>query len=181
MGRICEHLGLGAASLMESFHQLARLMAAYLQEPVTHVDETGWRTNGHNEYIWLFATPQLSPSLFCQTCSASVPREVFGKSLLLGCLVVDHYGAYHKPSSVIHYCYNHLLREVHDLEEECPNAVAVTTFVKTVARRLPWRWSCGLNSSPRPSFKQWIIRSSPRQMSSADTKSAGRLRESKRK
>ena len=141
MGRICEQRGLGAGRLVESFHRLARLFTRiparlaeeYRQAPVKYADETGWRTHGHNGYAWLFATPQLSLFLFRQTRSASVPKEVFGKALLSGCLVVDRYGAYNKAPCAIQYCYSHLLRDVQDLDQEFPDAAEMTTFVSTVA------------------------------------------------
>jgi hypothetical protein len=40
-----------------------RLVEEYREAPVTHAHETGWRTNGNNGDIWLFASPQ-------PTCSA---------------------------------------------------------------------------------------------------------------
>jgi transposase len=61
----------------------------YRKAPVKHADETGWRTNGHNGYAWLFATSRLSLFLFRQTRAASGPPQVFGKLWLPGCLVVD--------------------------------------------------------------------------------------------
>jgi len=154
LGRVCEQLGLGAGSLVEMFHRVARLFAEipdrltreYRQAPVKHADETGWRTNGHNGYMWLFATPQLSLFLFRHTRAASVPKAVFGTAPLPGCLVVDRYGAYNKAPCAIQYGSSHLLREVQDLEKEFPGAAEVTTFVSTVAPFLAS--AMGLRSRP---------------------------------
>ena len=68
MGRICEQIGIGAGSLVEIFHNLAKLfnpvvqqlIQQYRQSYVRHADETGWRTNGENGYVWLFATEKIS-------------------------------------------------------------------------------------------------------------------------
>ena len=136
------------------FHRVARLFAEipdrltreYRQAPVKHADETGWRTNGHNGYMWLFATPQLSLFLFRHTRAASVPKAVFGTAPLPGCLVVDRYGAYNKAPCAIQYGSSHLLREVQDLEKEFPGAAEVTTFVSTVAPFLAS--AMGLRSRP---------------------------------
>jgi transposase/AraC-like DNA-binding protein len=144
LGRVCEQTGLGPGSLVEICHRLARLCAGipdhliveYRQAPVKHADETGWRTNGHNGYAWLFATPRLSVFLFRQTRAASVPQQVFGKSWLPGCLVVDRYSGYNKVPCAIQYCYSHLLREVQDLEKEFPDSTEVMAFVSTVAPQL---------------------------------------------
>jgi transposase len=154
LGRVCEQTGLGPGSLVEIFHRVARLcasipdqlMAEYRQAPVKHADETGWRTNGHNGYTWLFATPRLSLFLFRQTRAASVPQQVFGKVWLPGCLVVDRYGGYNKVPCAIQYCYSHLLREVQDLEQEFPDVAEVTAFGSTVAPQLAL--AMGLRTQP---------------------------------
>jgi transposase len=114
----------------------AHLIVEYRQAPGKHADETGWRSNGHNGSAWLFATPWLSVCLFRQTRAASVPQQVFGKSWLPGCLVVDRYSGYHKVPCAIPYCYSPLLREVQDLEKEFPESTEVTAFVSTVAPQL---------------------------------------------
>jgi len=68
VGRICESTGVGSGSLTEMFHRFGRLFEGipqklikeYQQALVKHADETGWRTDGKNGYVWLFATPELS-------------------------------------------------------------------------------------------------------------------------
>lgn len=144
MGRICEQTGVGAGSLAEIFHRLAklfdtvpeRLIEEYRQAPVKHADETGWRTDGKNGYAWLFATEQLSIFQFGQSRSAKVPQAVFGSEPGAGVLVVDRYSAYNKAPFPIQYCYAHLLREVTDLEKDFPENPEIKTFVSTVAPML---------------------------------------------
>ena len=68
MGRISEHMGVGAGSLMDIFHRCSRifedvpnsLTREYRSAPVKHADDTSWRTDGKNGYVWLFPTPELS-------------------------------------------------------------------------------------------------------------------------
>jgi transposase len=68
MGRISESTGVGSGALMEIFHRMGRLFESvphklieeYRLAPVKHADETSWRTDGKNGYVWLFATPQVS-------------------------------------------------------------------------------------------------------------------------
>jgi transposase len=154
LGKVCEQTGLGPGSVVEVFQRVARLFASiperliqeYRRAPVKHADETGWRTNGHNGYAWLFATPRLSLFLFRQTRAASVPQQVFGKPWLPGCLVVDRYGGYNKVPCAIQYCYSHLLREVQDLDKEFPDVAEVTAFVSTVAPQLAL--AMGLRTQP---------------------------------
>jgi transposase len=153
-GHVCDQTGLGPGSLVEIFHRVARLFARiperliqeYRQAPVKHADETGWRTNGHNGYAWLFATPRLSLFLFRQTRAASVPQQVFGKPWLPGCLIVDRYSGYNQVPCAVQYFYSHLLREVQDLDREFPDIAEVQAFVSTAAPQLTL--AMGLRTQP---------------------------------
>jgi hypothetical protein len=72
--------------------------------------------------------------------------QVFGKSWLPSCLVVDRYGGYNKVLCALQYCYSHLLREVQDLEKEFPEAAEVKACVSTVAPQLAL--AMGLRAQP---------------------------------
>ncbi len=140
LGRLEEQLGIGYGSLIAPLHRLARLFAPvidrlveeYRQSPIKHADETSWRTDGHNGYVWLFCTPRISLFRFRGTRSASVAKEVFGEKPLPGTLVVDRYHAYNKAPCHIQYCYSHLKREVEDLQKEFPDRPEVQTFADTL-------------------------------------------------
>jgi len=156
MGRISEHLGIGAGSLMKLFRRCAhlfegipdRLIEEYRQAPVKHADETSWRTDGKNGYVWLFATAALSIFQFGKNRSSKVPQAVFGTDPLGGVLVVDRYAAYNRVPCQIQYCYAHLLREVQDLEKEFPGEAEISSFVAVVAPQLSL--AMGLRGQPIP-------------------------------
>jgi transposase len=141
LGRLSACLGITQGSLWAALHQLARRLASvpgrllleYRRAPVKHADETGWRTDGHNGYAWLFCTALLSLFRFRQSRSASVAQEVFGTKRLPGVLVVDRYNGYNHMPCLIQYCYAHLLREVQDLGQEFPEVNEVSQFVATFA------------------------------------------------
>ncbi len=141
LGRLSTCLGITQGSLWAALHQLARrltsvperLLLEYRRAPVKHADETGWRTDGHNGYAWLFCTALISLFRFRQTRSASVAREVFGAQRLPGVLIVDRYNGYNQTPCAIQYCYAHLLREVQDLGKEFPAALEVSRFVARFA------------------------------------------------
>jgi transposase len=141
MGRVCEYLDIGPGSLAKLFRRCAdlfggmkdRLVQEYRDAPVKHADETGWRTDGKNGYVWLFATPDLSLFQFGKSRSGKVPQAVLGKDELPGVLVVDRYAAYHKVPCRIQYCYAHLLRHVEDLEKNFPDDTEVSAFVAVAA------------------------------------------------
>lgn len=126
---------------MEVFHRIGRLFETvphkfideYRQAPVKHADETSWRTDGKNGYVWLFATPKISIFQFDKSRSSQVAHAVFGKEALPGVLVVDRYSGYNKAPCKIQYCYAHLLRHIQDLEKEFPTDKEVACFVAVTA------------------------------------------------
>ncbi len=144
LGRIEKQTGIGYSSLVEALHLLSErwkevpqaLIQAYRQAPVKQADETGWRTEGHNGYAWLFCTPDLSLYRFRHTRSARVAREVFGDKPLPGVLVVDRYNGYNRMPCSLQYCYAHLLRDVEDLEKEFPENAEIHRFVEALAPQL---------------------------------------------
>jgi len=140
MGRICEQMGIGAGALVEVFHTLAklfysvleRLIEDYRRSAVKHADETGWRIDGKNGYAWLFATERISIFLFKPTRSSKIPKMVLGDESLPGTLVVDRYAGYNKAPCAVQYCYEHLSREVKDLEKDFPDSDEIKTFVSVM-------------------------------------------------
>jgi transposase len=97
---------------------LAEVKTAIRASPVVHADETGWREDGHNGYVWTFSTPQTR--LFVRdTREKRVLTETLGETFG-GVLVSDFYGAYTGYEGVHQYCWAHLLRDVHDLATDHP-------------------------------------------------------------
>ena len=144
VGYLSRQLAVNSGSLWAALHQLAqrlakvpeRLVAEYRRAPVKHADETGWRTDGHNGYVWLFCTERISLFRFRQSRSAQVAAEVFGPARLPGTLVVDRYNGYNRVPCALQYCYAHLAREVKDLGQEFPDRVEVQNFVHRLSPRL---------------------------------------------
>lgn len=141
LGQLESQLNVGYGTLMGALHQLARLLEPacehlvqdYRQTPVKHADETGWRTDGHNGYAWLFCTERISIFRFRQSRSGHIALEVLGIRRLGGVLVVDRYHGYNRAPCALQYCYAHLLRDVQDLEKEFPEPAEIQTFVGAFA------------------------------------------------
>jgi transposase len=140
MGRIGEQIGIGAGALVEIFHTLANLFRSvpqhlieeYRQAPAKHADETVRRINGKNGYAWLFATERISIFLFKPTRSSKIPKMIRGDEPLPGTLVVDRYAGYNKVPCALQYCYEHLSREVKDLEKEFPDSGEIKSFASVM-------------------------------------------------
>ena len=83
---------------------MAAIVERIRSSPVIHADETGWREDGHNGYVWTFSTPTLR-YFPCSSQGQSLRRglgkavvdEVLGEEFT-GVLVSDFYAAYHHPS-----------------------------------------------------------------------------------
>ncbi len=141
LGQLENQLDIGYGTLMGALHQVARWLAPacerlvedYRQALVKHADETGWRTDGHNGYAWLFCTERISIFRFRQSRSGQVALAVLGAQRLRGVLVVDRYHGYNRAPCALQYCYAHLLRDVQDLEKEFPEHLEIQQFVSAFA------------------------------------------------
>ncbi len=138
IGKVLEIFGsnVNSGALIDCFHRFGKLAAKarpnlieqYRQSKARHADETGWRTDGHSGYAWLFCTSMISIFEFRDSRSSSVAREILGTEKLMGVLNVDRYGGYNKMPVDLQYCFAHLLREVEKLQKEFPDVKEVEHF-----------------------------------------------------
>lgn len=98
--------------------------------PVVHADETGWRQNGQNGYVWSFATP--TDRYFVRRGRhKEVVDQVLGDEFS-GVLCCDFYGAYHHYTGLKQRCWVHLLRDIHDLTVAYPDDRGLVRWGKRV-------------------------------------------------
>lgn len=86
--------------------------------PVVFADETGWRQDGVNGFVWTFGTPTERYFVRCSR-SGRVVGEVLGDRSG-GVLVSDFYAAYNRYPGLKQRCWAHLLRDIHDLKGAHP-------------------------------------------------------------
>ena len=94
-----------------------RLRQEIRASPVVYGDETGWRQDGRNGYLWSFSTPKVRYFLYRPGRGGTVVVEVLGDEFE-GVLVSDFYGAYNVGPH--QRCWTHLLRDIHQLNEQYP-------------------------------------------------------------
>jgi len=112
--------------------ELGRLHDQVRGSPVVCVDETGWRQNGQNGWLWTFATPKVRYFQYRKTRSGTVAQEVLGKEFK-GKTVCDFYAAYNRLLNEIQRCWAHLLRDLHALEEKsAPADAEVVSWAEAV-------------------------------------------------
>ena len=114
--------------------------------PVVHADETGWRQNGNNGYVWTFSTP--TERYFPCSSQGQALRRGRGKAVVdealgesfSGVLVSDFYAAYHHYGGPKQRCWAHpcssqgqaLLRDIHDLVALYPKDAPLAQWAAAV-------------------------------------------------
>lgn len=101
--------------------------------PVVHGDETGWRENGQNGYLWSFSTPEVRYFLYRQSRGKAVVKEVLGDEFD-GVLVSDFYASYNVHQGYHQRCWIHLLRDIHELKQAYPDDEAVAGWADGVRK-----------------------------------------------
>jgi transposase len=84
---------------------------------VVNGDETGWREDGQNGYVWSFSTDNVRYFLYRKSRSSDVVKEVLGDNFE-GVVVSDFYGGYNAHLGLHQRCWVHLLRDIHELKEK---------------------------------------------------------------
>ena len=119
-------LPLSLGAIVRAIHQVAQKAQPALAEildrirgsSVVHADETGWRQDGVNGYVWTFSTPT-DRYFLRRGRNKEVVDEALGDSFS-GVLVSDFYAAYHHYPGLKQRCWVHLLRDIHDLKALYP-------------------------------------------------------------
>jgi transposase len=83
--------------------------------PAVCGDETGWRQDGDNGYLWGFFTEGARYFEYRKSRSAQVPKEILGEDFG-GVVTCDFYGGYNKLG-VLQRCWFHLLKDAKELAE----------------------------------------------------------------
>lgn len=77
---------------------------------VVYSDETGWRMEGQNWWLWVFATPKGIRYVLSESRGKGIPEEVLGQRNKDRIIVSDGYKVYDKLPGEKQQCWVHLLR-----------------------------------------------------------------------
>lgn len=121
-GGIVKQLHRLAAWLEKQYHRLKLVLRA---AGVVYVDESGWRTNGKNGYLWTLTNDQHTLYHVDRSRSGRVLAELLGEAFGSGdgTLVSDFYGVYDQMEGSQQKCLAHLLRELGDTLARRPELV----------------------------------------------------------
>ena len=102
-----------------------RIKLALRTAPHVNGDETGWRTNGRNGYLWAVTDPRRGHTLYHvdERRSGEVIEGLLGRAYP-GTLTCDFYSAYNRLDCPKQRCLAHLLRELKDAARDSPDFAA---------------------------------------------------------
>jgi hypothetical protein len=140
--RLVHHLTISTGEVVELLHALRRalqtqvdtLKAQARASPILHGDETSWRENGQNGYIWAFSTPGEDAIRYYEydhsRGQAVVKRILDGT--FDGHLVSDFYCGYNVYAGKHQRCWVHLLRDLHALTEGYADDAVIVQWAQDV-------------------------------------------------
>ncbi|MCD4746455.1 MAG: IS66 family transposase [Bacteroidales bacterium] len=97
------------------------------QSDILQADETGWRVNGKNWWLWVFGTKDSAFYTIDKSRGKDVVRRILGE-IFIGVLVVDGWGAYLSLNCEQQSCMAHLLRKIRKLHAAFPKLRSVRAF-----------------------------------------------------
>lgn len=131
------HLGLGEISkVLQKVASIGKpevekLLHAVRGSPAVNADETGWREDGVNGYIWSFSTPGVRYFVRNRSRSGQVAKDVLGEDYE-GVVVSDFYCGYNVLFGRHQRCWVHLLRDLRALVEANPEKRGVAIWAGKV-------------------------------------------------
>jgi hypothetical protein len=133
-------LRISAAAIVKQVQRVARWLDGKYQDliqrmrasPHVHVDETGWRIDGRNFWLWAFTDPTFTLYHVDESRGGKVPLKLLGQAFG-GVVVSDFYSAYNQLEAPKQRCLVHLLREVKETGE-ANESFQKTSFAKKLRR-----------------------------------------------
>ncbi len=129
-----EIVGLTHGARCALHRQMDELRATVRASQVVHCDETGWREDGQNGYVWACVTEGPRAVRYFEynrSRGHRVPQHILGLTFR-GWLVSDFYSAYNLLRGRHQRCWVHLLGDLHTLKEEHAGQVDVATWALQV-------------------------------------------------
>ena len=127
-GEIVELLHRIKAQMQPQLDALKREIRA---SPAVQADETGWREDGTNGYIWSVSTPSIRYCEYHHWREGKVIKELIGEDYG-GVLGSDFYGGYNIHQGLHQRCWVHFLRDGHELKEKYPHDEQLFSWTASV-------------------------------------------------
>jgi transposase len=120
-------LSVSRKTLQSMVSEVARLFGpAYKQlidlmrdQAALHVDETGWRVDGQNHWLWIFVNDVVTFYVISRSRGSKVPKALLGQAFE-GVVISDFFSAYSPLDYQKAKCWAHLLRDSQALTKGRP-------------------------------------------------------------
>jgi transposase len=110
---------------------LKTLLTEIRTSPAVQADETGWREDGSNGYIWSVSTPTIRYYEYHHSRAGEVIKKLIGDDFE-GVLGSDFYVGYNIHQGLHQRCWVHFLRDIHDLKKLYPDHAELWQWAKQV-------------------------------------------------
>jgi len=110
--------------------EISRLQEGVRSAEAVCADETGWRQDGENGYLWGFFTAGARYFEYRKSRSAQVPKEILGEDFG-GVVTCDFYAAYNWLG-LLQRCWFHLLKDAKELAELNADRPEVVGWVESL-------------------------------------------------
>ena len=115
-------LSQGILRLNQRFQgEAGALLEAIRGSPALNIDETGWRTSGVNDYLWVFTDKFHTAYKIIHSRAGQVVLDTLGEDYL-GTINSDFFSAYNPLPYRKQKCHTHLGREFHEVSERNDSA-----------------------------------------------------------
>lgn len=121
---LCAHV-IRVAVIMQPVYE--ELISDLKKSSILHADETGWRVQGKNWWLWVFGTQDTAVYTIDKSRGKDVVHRILG-SFFIGVLVVDGWRAYLSLLCEQQSCMAHLLRKIRKLYRAFPKLSSVLKF-----------------------------------------------------
>ena len=125
--------------IVELLHRIAShvqpladgIKAQIQKSPASQADETTWREDGVNGYVWSVSTPTLRYFEYHHSRAGEVVKSLIGNEYQ-GVLGSDFYAGYNVHQGLHQRCWVHFLGDIHDLKKLHPRDEALLAWAKGV-------------------------------------------------
>src|SRR6266700_917086 len=130
---------ISSGEIVELLHRIKDQMQPHLDalkteiraSPALQADETGWREDGLNGYIWAVSTPTMRYYEYHHSRAGEVVKRLIGDEFA-GVLGSDFYAGYNIHQGLHQRCWVHFLRDIHDLKKLHPDDADLWQWAKEV-------------------------------------------------
>jgi transposase len=130
---------ISTGEIVELLHRIKAQMQPHLDalkreiraSPAVQADETGWREDGINGYVWSVSTPGIRYFEYHHSREGEVVKKLIGMDYC-GVLGSDFYAGYNSHEGLHQRCWVHYLRDAHELKEKYPQDAQLFSWAASV-------------------------------------------------